>query len=289
MPDYPIVEYTRKHLLVAKAGLKATLNFSSLSNFGLVYQDLAHEAFHQQPCYGALSLDRREALHAENNPCILFYDRPGYLVKVDKALQKDYLTWLMNESVFRHAFISKSWHLAKKYGAVYSTQYPIQYVLQAAKAVRYMGEKPGVVQMWGRLSPHMDKNAALFLAHFIHDQGPDHFVLFDGYIGGHHMFDVGHFGCRGLKRVVEEDFSAFNHKSFAEKPHGYQNQGLIWGKLKAGEAYKPITLPAEAAKVLNRQDLFGQPIQLRVFRWKDIPETGPLIVKHNLEKLGDAP
>lgn len=290
MPEYPVIEYSKKHLLLAKQFLRSVRTSTSINNFALVYQAGEVEEFPRQACYGQLSYDDREGNPiAPNNPCVLFCDKVGNITRaLSDDLLKTYLSWLLNESVFRHAYITKKWNLVAKFGCLFSTQYPLPYVVQAGKAIRYCVEYPHIVQLWGKLSPHMNKDAALFLAHFIKEDREDCFAGYDGYISGHNLFDKTEFGCRGLQRVVEGDLTAFTGRSMAQQTHGYMGQGKLWGKREGREEYRAIVLPPDIAKTIERQDLFGQPIKLTVFRWKDLPQTGERIVQFNLERLGDA-
>lgn len=86
--------------------------------------------------------------------------------KVDRGIVHDYLHWLMNESPYKDAFITRDPRIAIEYGAMLTAEVTGEYLAGACVSLRAIWENTPIMLVWHKLVANgMDKNLAYYVAH----------------------------------------------------------------------------------------------------------------------------
>lgn len=196
-----------------------------------------------------------------------------------KALHRKYGKWLANKSVFADAFITKDPDILMTKGAIFRTDFPFQYVIQAAIAHRYIYEKTRNIKAWQALRDEFGGNRAFFLSHWYCPAedaiGPDNIKYYrippgmwwpvNGNDSINTTFDYTDMDKGRYLRFINNNRSEFQYfKSFRDRPYG-KGFADIWGP-KTGER-----LSVRDKDRLSGSTVDGMTIYLQTF--EDIKAT----------------
>lgn len=125
----------------------------------------------------------------ESQPCFKELDEiPKGVTKVSidvpylpRSLIATYLSWLFNESYMSTYFITKDYMDIPK-GILLRVGCD---TLKAAQAVRYIQDGYNIIDMWCRLSMHLQPNPAFILAHYASKLSEEEFIFSKMSINNH--------------------------------------------------------------------------------------------------------
>lgn len=193
----------------------------ALSNWGVVLEGGELQVHSQQPCFSYLdsSYWKKPA-----KPIELFFDLPGWNKKpsllgyIEKELPYNkesdllYADWILNRSPWSDAIVTKdAERVVDDRGAIFSTDFPPQYVISAAIALRYRAEMVSLLALWANLKEVISLEAALIVAHMFRvadvahkaDGGLGHYPWFHvNWGGGHQVFQESDLSKEAWKNFV---------------------------------------------------------------------------------------
>jgi len=172
-----------------------------------------------------------------------FVDNPS--LKIKDQYQKDYINWLINDSPFASAFVIKDEEFIYRYGAVYSTKFPPQFVVSAAISLRYVTEFPHIIRCWNRFKDYIPPEAAFVLAHLLYEGEKNNWLV--GHYGNtnHQWVQTHSFGKNELKRFVEFDFSRMKGWPLMKNTQQYAKLTGVWSNTSQ---YYSLTTPLGKTK-----------------------------------------
>ena len=198
--------------------------YESLNSFAFIIKGQKDpHYFLDKPCYAALLKD-----NVKNVTRFIDFSFAKWRVEEQELSVEEYnyISFLVNKSVYRHAFVRKDPTEIASKGAVFFTHFPAQYIVSAAMYIRNVRELPeDVMNNWGVFSKYMDKNAALYLAHTL--------SLHQGkycFIGMHLHTCVEKDNIKNaMKNMAKEDFFNFGTELFRNN-QDYKYLADIWGE-----------------------------------------------------------
>ena len=218
---------TAKELL-----LQASAKAGALNSLGFVHSDGTTTSQFGAACYAPLPRNHK----GPNNPMVYFVDCPLLYYRRENGvagLKKEevlgYVDWIINKSVWSLAFETKDPEEMLRHGSVFNTDYPAQFVVQAACSLRYLGEYPAIVYNWAKFSPHCDGHIALMLAHGFRKVDNRSFS-FSHWTGGHTMYGSKALTWDGVQRQINHDFSLMSELVPMSESSRYAGMTGIWSK-----------------------------------------------------------
>lgn len=169
----------------------------ALDNFGLVLDDDSIVTYFGQPCVASLKNSHGKVDKARKIKYFMSYQHNK---RVKKDVGVRYLRWLKTSSPWRGAFVSKAVNKAWGEPIAFKTNVPVQYMISAHIAIRYMQEYPKRVEFWDDLCHYVSPELAFVLIHYL-IKSNNNFVQ-GGHLGGHSAFS--NLTDHGLQRFLDK-------------------------------------------------------------------------------------
>ena len=187
-----------------------------------------------------------------------------------------YLKWLTTQSCFNKAFITKKPETILEKGAILNVDYPPQYIISAAIAIRYCREYPIIPYSWEKYSKYINPHVAFMLAHFNYDKkGKNRLYFRKDCVNSHHGI-FNNFSKEKLLKIVNRDFSEFKEiKNFSINTD-YTELELIWGE---GDTVLEFPNLIGGKEI----DTWGDTYYSYCINLKDVEKTAKEFEKLNLE------
>tara|TARA_R110000751_G_scaffold124294_1_gene225439 strand:- start:16683 stop:17519 length:837 start_codon:yes stop_codon:yes gene_type:complete len=223
---------------------------SQLGNFILIHESGEYNKCFNEACYSNLGMSEGEAPFKDPIEYFIDYPKRGFIGGRLRAHEETYLTWLVNDSTFADAFITKDIEEIMDEGMFMNVHFPPQYVVSAAIAVRYLYEYKSIVSVWDKLKGIINPMAAFYLAHYVILYGKGEYVLKEHNHGydGHHAFGRP-FSSEGLRALIncdEKNWKACTQYNF-NQDSSYYNLTDIWGESKYGRK-DPVKMPVKGSE-----------------------------------------
>lgn len=151
---------------------------SSLQNFFILGGDGSVIGFFNEPCYSKLREDIE--FFTDDNVLITYlsvHDKWYYANTTTKKLVLKYISWIVNKSPWRFAFITKNAKDIFDNGAVVDLKYKSEYIISALSALRNVNEGHNLINTWEKfISIGVDKHTSQILSTFLqYDKTLDYF------------------------------------------------------------------------------------------------------------------
>jgi hypothetical protein len=290
---YPQVEVDPQVLAAAKGLLPKLRAFVSRSwelSYSWVYSDGSHRELLQYPCYGPLQhKDKRES--GKPDPVLFCTYRMHGTIRLGDEMDfetgRPFLEWLLNESIYARVFVTKDAREAWYDGIICTMNYPAVLVLQACAIARYPKELPEIVRWWYRLAKHIDKHAALILAHYLqHNNADPNTYLWTDVKITNAFFDPGQIGVQELTRMVNGDLSNLTDKPFSKQQGPYQEFTRIFRKSGVVGKERDIIkdgpgLTFSGAVLVERLNYFGERYFSAHFQMPDLEQNAKRFFEEN--------
>lgn len=284
-----------------------------LNNYGLVRTDGEIKFLPGQPCYGGIGYQLREFLGQaglkdfgldlndyktwKGHKLDAFFDCVGPAWKRRKFtdMDREYLTFVANNSLFRHCIVTKDAEEILTCGTIFDTNFPPAYIMAAGMAIRYIREYPGVINTFCQLREHVDnQNLALLLSNYLNLHRNGQGFTWIGIRGHQFLCGYGHTAMTDrlqIKAMMHEDFSNFSRFPKFRVCASYFPMRAIWvphnsvvTDAELRDRFKHPPVPSEEVRTV-----FGQ--VTRVSRIGPANARGwvrDFIDMHNLEEADQA-
>lgn len=275
---YPLVEYMPEVHEAAKRELPKLREgrWHRSCRYSWVMQDGRASETVAYHCFGGLQRSERN----DQDVALFCTYRTNEPVRLGAALNAserqiglDYLTWLLNESVFANVFVTKDAVEAHKDGIICHTHYPAAFMLSACAYARYTKELPGIVRFWASLRNVIDPHAALVFAHFFREYKDKQYYIEPSVSVINTVFDPNQMGKQELTRMVNKDLRCLQGRPFSEQQGPYKEFTHIWrssGNLKHSNLIKdgPL-LEFVGGEIITHTDSWSNETWTRTYFKKD--------------------
>ena len=178
----------------ARIHLSLLTEYSGLCNYSLIMIGGTIKYYKGQACYMSLVYNE--------GPISYFVDHPLLQIKKLKEYEKNYIKWLVNDSVFNEVFYTKDIDEILNYGVIYNVKKSAQFVLCAASSLRYVYEMPHIVKFWDRFFKYMSGDKALIFAHMFREVSKKEYTRGNTGNTNHQWFKSDEFGLNEFKQFV---------------------------------------------------------------------------------------
>ena len=139
------------------------------------------------------------------------------------ASEKAFLSYIMNDSVFSSCFHTKTPSEILEQGVILKTHLPAQLVFAAACNIRYVNEKPYIINFWTIFKEIIGDDAALVFAHMFHKKDDEEYLQKDSWASPHTWLSPqGSFGKEQFKKYLLRDLTGmYGLPSFKNSPSFY--------------------------------------------------------------------
>lgn len=229
----PLENLSEEQLLAiaheALAGMRKSMykHRSDYVHYGVVYTDGTYSLFPNQVCYGAMNCTYSIF---DDKPIAFFlnYRQAKFASDNNIALTK----WLLNDSPFADAFITKEVNQAIDQGQVLRTDKALAYVVSAMIAFRTCACNKGFVKNWTALKPHMPESIAFCLAHYFQFENA-YYKFVPG--GGWESLFARTLSKEAVLRFANNDLSLFDPTPAHINPFRYGDFTSVWKKKEEEE------------------------------------------------------
>ena len=176
------------------------------------------------------------------------------------ANEKAFLFYIMNDSVFAPCFYTKTPSEILKHSVILKTHLPAQLVYAAACNIRYVSEKPYIIDFWTIFREIIGDDAALIFAHMFYKRDDKEYLSTNNWATPHTWLSpYDSFGKEQFKKYLLRDLTRMrNLPSFKTNPSFY-DVTKIWKKdvmdkvtkLEFVEGEKDISHPYSCYKFKN--------------------------------------
>ena len=145
------------------------------------------------------------------------------------ANEEAFLYYIMNDSVFSSCFHTKTSSEILKQSVILKTHLPAQLVFAAACNIRYVSEKPQIIEFWTVFREIIGDDAALIFAHMFYKENDEKYLQKNAWATQHTWLSPSNsFGKEQFKRYLSRDLTGMsNLPSFKINPSFY-NVTKIW-------------------------------------------------------------
>ena len=251
-----------------------TSDKGSLNNYVIVLENKETRDSLNSPCYANLKYfaigDKKVIFFIDwslsrKSKELLFEGSKTYL---NKAIT--YLYWLVNDSIFSDVFVTKDPKEIISGGAIFHTHYPANFVVQAATAVRYIGEFSEIIKIWYKFKDYINKDAALFLAHSFSLSNKEYF--FTDYIYNAHYF------------MENKDLNRTVLRNFMNKKLNQEYISMYYGKLNFYPMMRLFREENKEGLRISINKKFINKINKTKLLWGEKDVESLVFVKENMDK-----